>query len=131
MKAEEIERLRKHQAPGMPPDPSLTAGDKVIPTPFIKLPLAVPFVIPSREPSSEADRLITQQMLEASRQGDTYSCQRCDFTTPDPEAMINHLADEINQAMSRIANLPARDPGIRGTAGSTGASDTKPAPGEA
>lgn len=130
MKAEEIERLRRHQAPGMPPDPSImsnvTRGDR---PPIEALPIA-PFVVPSREGYSEADKLVTQQLLNASIQGDIYQCQRCTFNTPDPEAMINHIAEEINQAMLRIGNLPTSDPNMPAPPGSRGPSDTQPARGE-
>lgn len=110
MKAEEIDRLRKQQTKGAPPDPAVMSSQGSAsrpPTP--PLPIA-PFVVPTREGYSEADKLVTQQLLNASKQGDIYICQRCTFTTPNPEAMIDHIAEEINQAMLRIGNLPARDP---------------------
>jgi len=130
MKAEEIDRLRKQQTPGKPLE-RISAAEALAAArpPAPPLPIA-PFVVATREGGSEGDQLITQQLLEASRQGDGYKCLRCTFETPDPEAMINHLAEEINQAMLRIANLPVRDPGNRGTAGSAADSDTKIAPGE-
>lgn len=130
MKAEEIERLRKQQASIVRPvgDSAAEARSGAKP-PTPSLPIA-PIVVVTREGGNEGDRLTTQQLLEASRQGDGYKCLRCTFETPDPEAMIDHLAEEINQAMLRIGNLPARDPGNRGTAGSAADSDIKPAPGE-
>jgi len=126
MKAEEIERLRKEKqaAPGLKTTTAAEAHAAARP-PTPALPIA-PFVVPSREGASEADRLVTQQLLNASKQGDIYQCQRCTFSTPDPEAMIDHIAEEINQAMLRIGNLPASDPNMPAPPGSRGPSDIKP-----
>jgi len=130
MKAEEIERLRKEQASTTRPESSSAAEALAAakpPTPA--LPIA-PFVVPSREGYTEADRLVTQQILGASKQGDIYQCRRCAFNTPDPDAMVDHIAEEINQAMLRIGNLPATDPNMPAPPGSRGPSDIKPGRGE-
>lgn len=105
MKDEQKDRLRRHQIPGMPPDPAISGvpldPPKIHPIP----PLQIPIVHVAASSEDEGDRLITEQLLHSCLQGDIYQCPRCDFSTPSAGEMVNHIADEINRSMYALSQL--------------------------
>lgn len=68
-------------------------------------PINIPIVTITTDTSNETDRYATQSLLDQCLSGDHYSCPRCDFTTPDPEAMVYHLAEEINKSMAKLNEI--------------------------
>jgi hypothetical protein len=78
-----------------------------------KPPITIPHVVATREPSSELDQYITRDLLLQCQNGEYYKCPRCNFQTQDAELMINHLQEEINAAITRLAQISEeRRPGL-------------------
>jgi hypothetical protein len=58
-----------------------------------------------RHSESIIDEHYTKQLCEQSRDGEYYVCRKCSFRTLDCELFINHMAEEINNAMTSLSDL--------------------------
>lgn len=56
----------------------------------------------TKEQADNADIYATSQLLEVYTEEGLFSCPRCPFTTTDQEKAVNHLAEEINKALTHI-----------------------------
>jgi hypothetical protein len=70
----------------------------------------VPQLAVTRDQTNLVDASITKQLLDSTRTDTGYKCPRCDYSTPDPDAMIEHLADEINKAMEGLSRISLERP---------------------
>lgn len=57
----------------------------------------------TKSPTDNADIYATAQLLELYTEKGVFSCPRCPFTTTDQEKAVNHLAEEINKALTHLA----------------------------
>jgi hypothetical protein len=67
-------------------------------------------VIVTRGASNPQDEIATRNLLDSCLAGDTYNCPRCNYSTKDPELMIDHLASEINKSIEEVASLSSNPP---------------------
>lgn len=65
----------------------------------------LPRVYVTREPKDEADVLATKALLQQYTQDDGFHCPICGVVIKNPEEAVNHLAEEINTALDKLAKL--------------------------
>lgn len=102
MKPEQREKLRKEAADQQAqsvnaPKPPLTPDtlSKVKPTHQLR-------VAVGRADQSEQDALATKGLIEAYQTKDGFKCPRCPATFTNPDAFIEHLAEEINKSLANL-----------------------------
>jgi len=61
-----------------------------------------PRVEVTREPTDEADVVVTKAMLDQYTQPDGFHCPRCGVVITDIEEAVNHLAEEINKSLAQL-----------------------------
>lgn len=61
-----------------------------------------PRVEVTREPTDEADVVVTKAMLDQWTQPDGFHCPKCGVVITDIEEAVNHLAEEINKALALL-----------------------------
>ena len=110
MKKEDIEKLIRERPSQMrspqaaqPQTPTPPGGAKT-PPPFLGR------VNVTYGASEEADYIATLQLLQNCIEDDIFNCTWCDFTTPDPAIMIEHLGYEINKNLDTIRQMYKNPP---------------------
>lgn len=109
MKPDEQDRIRKRTPPAMPDPPTPPGWTAGAPMGASRKSMHIPLVFVTTSPKDQADRGATESMIAQCLREGVYSCPRCDFTTTSPEAMVNHLAEEINKSLSSLNEILAGD----------------------
>lgn len=67
----------------------------------------------TRGASNPQDEIATRNLLNSTLVGDKYECPRCDYSTQNPEEMIEHLAMEINKSIQEVSSLAKPSPKLK------------------
>ena len=71
-----------------------------IPNPLTHIPAKLPRVRVTYEPKDQADIEATKALLQLYTDKDGFKCPRCNKIITDPTEAVEHLAEEINNALT-------------------------------
>lgn len=94
-------------APGESPSPTVSQPVNSLPAnhPQASYTRSAPATLVTRTPANPLDAEATRQLLQTTFTPEGYKCPKCGTIETSPEAMIEHLSDEINQAIFTIQDI--------------------------